>query len=304
VRCKILEKGCFDGIDLAFFDASDAISKEWVPEATKAGAWVIDSSATFRMEHDVPLVVPEINGDETLSVSRTGDRARIIAGPNCSTVQLVLALKPLHRTWGLKRVVVSTYQSVSGAGSEAVSELREQTRSVLDGANPEPRILNHRIAFNCIPHIGGFKDGGYTSEELKVIQESRKILGIPGLRITATAVRVPTLAGHAECVNVEFERPFDLDEVRAALTRQAGVRVLDQPENGIYPLNETSPGDAVEAAAGRDATYVGRLRVDHSQTNALHFWVVSDNLRKGAALNALQIGEWLLKRGIFGTLPT
>jgi aspartate-semialdehyde dehydrogenase len=302
-KMQVLKKGCFAGIDVAFFDASDAVSKEWVPEAAAAGAWVIDNSATFRLDDDVFLLVPEVNGEllekKLATAKKSGEplspRSRILTGPNCSTVQMVVALQPIHKNWGLKRVVASTYQATSGAGSAAMDELTQQTADVLKKAPVEPKAFAHQIAFNCIPHIGGFGDDSYTSEEKKIIAESRKILGLPGLRISATAVRVPTLACHGESVNVECEKPFKISEVRSALEAQAGVVVQDDPTRKIYPM--AAPGEAswVEGAAGRDAVYVGRIRKDDSIDNGLHLWVVSDNLRKGAALNAVQIGEILVR---------
>jgi aspartate-semialdehyde dehydrogenase len=300
-KCQVLEKGCFDGVKIAFFDAADAISKEWVPQAAESGAWVVDNSATFRTESDLPLLVPEVNGqliEPLLAAARSGRataRNRILAGPNCSTVQLVVALKPILTQWGLKRVVVSSYQSASGAGSAAMDELAEQTQGVFNGKPVPPKAFAHQIAFNCIPHIGGFKDDGYTSEEQKIIAESRKILGLPSLRISATAVRVPTLSCHGETVNIECERPFELGQVRDALRAQPGVVVQDEPTKGIYPMGNPGKASAVEGGSGRDAVYVGRIRRDASVENGLNLWVVSDNLRKGAALNAVQIGEILAK---------
>lgn len=298
--CQVMKKGCFKGIDIAFFDASDAISKEWVPEAAEAGAWVVDNSATFRMSEGSLLIVPEVNGELLEERIRRGVRElapseRIITGPNCSTVQMVVALKPLHAKWGLKRVVVSTYQSTSGAGSAAMEELSAQTMGIFNQKPVAPQAFTHQIAFNCIPHIGGFKDDDYTSEEQKIVAETRKLLGLPGLRISATAVRVPTFSCHAESVNVELDRPVTVAEARAALKAQAGVILLDEPAKNVYPLGVTSEGDRVEGATGRDAVYVGRVRKDPSLENGLNLWVVSDNLRKGAALNAVQIGEMLVR---------
>jgi aspartate-semialdehyde dehydrogenase len=273
VHCETLKPGCFTGTQIAFFDASDAVSKEWVPQAAEAGAWVVDNSATFRLDNDIPLIVPEVNGEILEQRVTTGGRStreRIITGPNCSTVQMVVALKPIRDSWGLRRVVVSTYQSVSGAGSAAMDELRYQTAEVLSGGVAKPQALAHQIAFNCIPHIGGFKDDGLTSEERKMVDESRKLLGVSDLRI-----------------NVECERPFELEDVRNAIRRQTGIILQDEPLKGLYPMSVTS--------AGRDAVYVGRIRRDTSVDNGLNLWVVSDNLRKGAALNAVQIGEVLVR---------
>ncbi len=300
VRVEALTPGCFDGVDFAFFDASDAVSQEWAPQAAKSGAWVIDNSAAFRMDPSVPLVVPEVNPEILVERAQKGRMAlsaqeRMIAGPNCSTVQLVVALKPIAHAWGLKRVVVSTYQSVSGAGTAAMEELAQQTAAVLQGEEKPHQIFAHRIAFNCIPQIGGVKENGYTSEEQKVILESRKILGLPDLKITATAVRVPAFSCHSESVNIETQRSFDVKEVRQSLERMSGVKVLDDPQHHVYPMNVTAPSDPVEGGTGRDAVYVGRIRRDESVENGLNLWVVSDNLRKGAALNAIQIGETLLQ---------
>ena len=299
VRCRVLKPGCFDGVQIAFFDASDAISKEWVPQAAAAGAWVVDNSATFRLEPDSLLLVPEVNGDLLearlkIASSKITSQQRILTGPNCSTVQMVVALKPIRDLWGIKRVVVSTYQSTSGAGTAAMEELSVQTVGMFNQQAVTPRAFTHQIAFNCIPQIGGFKDDGATSEERKIIQESRKLLGLPELRISATAVRVPTFSCHGESINVETERAVTADEARAALKAQPGVIVLDDPSKNIYPMGVTSAGDKVEGATGRDAVYVGRIRKDPSVEHGLNFWVVSDNLRKGAALNAVQIGEMLV----------
>ncbi len=302
-RCRKLEPGCFDGITLAFFDASDAVSREWVPRAAESGAWVVDNSAAFRMDEDIPLVVPEVNGEELRD--RLADephlnaKARIIAGPNCSTAQMVVVLKPIHSRWGLKRVVVSTYQSASGAGTAAMAELSAQAREALHGPGANrtsPRAFAHRIAFNCIPHIGGFRPDGYTGEETKMIEESRKILGLPSLRITATTVRVPTFTCHGESINVECERPLSADAVRLALHGSPGVKVVDEPARNAYPMgaSEEMPDVGVEPATGKDAVYVGRIRRDESVDCGINLWIVSDNLRKGAALNAVQIGEVLL----------
>jgi aspartate-semialdehyde dehydrogenase len=290
--CRVLKPGCFDGVDFVFFDAADSISKEWVPHALASGAWVIDNSSVFRMDEDVPLLVPEVNGD----ILKTPLKKKLIAGPNCSTVQMVVALKPIQENWGLKRVVVSTYQSTSGAGAAAMDELTEQTAGVFSQKKVPPKLFKHQIAFNCIPQIGGFKDSGYTSEEEKIVEETRKILRAPRLPVSATAVRVPTLSCHGESVNVECERRFELEEVRKALHGQEGVILQDNPENFVYPMGLSGEDSAVAGATGKDAVYVGRVRRDPSVENGLNLWVVSDNLRKGAALNAVQIGEILLSQ--------
>jgi aspartate-semialdehyde dehydrogenase len=309
-RCQTLKKGCFDGIDIAFFDASDAVSKEWSPQAAESGAWVVDNSATFRLDDDILLLVPEVNGELLKArlkkgVKNLSPRERILTGPNCSTVQMVVALKPIRDQWGIKRVVVSTYQSTSGAGAAAMDELSAQTAGVvarvaangrLDNLSPvPPKAFAHQIAFNCIPHIGGFQGDGYTSEEHKMVAESRKLLQLPALRISATAVRVPTFACHGESINVECERPVTADEARAALKAQPGIVLQDEPAQKTYPMSMPGETSHVEGAAGRDAVYVGRVRQDPSLESGLNLWVVSDNLRKGAALNAIQIGEMLVK---------
>jgi aspartate-semialdehyde dehydrogenase len=287
-----MKPGCFKGVDIAFFDASDAVSKEWVPRASEEGAWVVDNSASYRMESDVPLVVPEVNGklvEEKVKrgVKALSPRERIIAGPNCTTVQLVVALKPLADRFGLKRLVVSTYQSVSGAGTAAMEELETQTSAALNDELLPPKAFSHPIAFNCIPQIGGFKDDGYTSEEHKLMAETRKILGLPELRVSATAIRVPTLSCHGESVNVEFEKPVSVEAAREVLSKSPGIVIRDEPGKMVYPMG-------IEAA-GKDPVYVGRLRKDPSVGNGLNFWVVSDNLRKGAALNAIQVGEIIVR---------
>lgn len=298
-RCQALKKGCFAGVDIAFFDASDAVSKEWVPEAAEAGAWVIDNSATFRLDDDVLLLVPEVNGHLLQARLKKGaknlkPRERILTGPNCSTVQMVVALRPLRDKWGIKRVVVSTYQSTSGAGAAAMEELSEQTVGLFNQKKVAPKSFAHQIAFNCIPHIGGFKDDGYTSEEQKMMAESRKLLEMPHLRLSATAVRVPTFSCHGESINVECERAVTLEEARAALKAQPGVILQDEPDKKTYPMGAPGDDSHVEGASGRDAVYVGRVRKDPSVDHGLNLWVVSDNLRKGAALNAIQIGEMVI----------
>jgi aspartate-semialdehyde dehydrogenase len=253
------------------------------------------------MEKDIFLLVPEVNGEllearlKSKALSDFSPRERILAGPNCAAAPLTVALKPIRDRWGIKRVVVSSYQSVSGAGSAAVEELSIQTVGMFNQQPISSKVFPHQIAFNCIPHIGGFKEDGSTGEEQKIVEETRKILDLPELRISATAVRVPTFSCHAESVNVECEHPFVLEEVRAALEAQSGIIIQDNPKKNIYPLGMTCGNDPVESATGRDAVYVGRIRKDSSVEYGLNLWVVSDNLRKGAALNAIQMGEILLK---------
>ncbi len=290
-KVEILTKECFAGIDYAFFDAADEISKEWVPIAREAGVCVIDSSGTYRMQANIPLIVPEVNG-EILKIMKSDGKlsGALIAGPNCTTVQLVMALKPLHERFGLERVIVSTYQAVSGAGAAAVEELTSQTSLVLGGGKPTAKILKHPIAFNCIPQIGSFlsgEDEGSTSEEKKVILETRKILGLPNLAVACTAIRVPAIACHSESVLCEFKNIPDVAGAREALARFPGVTVTDSPQDFSYPMNlKNAHGDSVD---------VGRIRLDPSSPRGLQFWVVSDNLRKGAALNAIQIAEAILR---------
>jgi aspartate-semialdehyde dehydrogenase len=243
---------------------------------------VIDDSGVFRMDTDVPLVVPEVNAHALQSMPRG-----IVAIPNCTTTPLVMALKPLHEAVGVKRVVVTTFQSVSGTGAAAMDELIDQTRNLMAFRDVKSEVYPYQIAFNLLPHIGSFNDGGDCSEEVKIVKETRKILGAPALRVTATTVRVPVLRCHSEAINVELERPLRANEARAALAAMPGVIVYDDPAKKLYPM----PLDAT----GKDEVYIGRVREDESITNGLNLWVVSDNLRKGAALNAIQIVECLVK---------
>ncbi|MEW6081327.1 MAG: aspartate-semialdehyde dehydrogenase [Bacillota bacterium] len=275
----------FRGVDLAFFCAGTGISRSLAPEAVKAGAVVVDKSNAFRMDPAVPLVVPEVNPEAMMN------HRGIIASPNCSTIQMVVALKPLHDAATLTRVVVTTFQSVSGTGKDAVDELVIQSRQVLDGMTPSPLVYPHQIAFNLLPHIDSFDPQGYSGEEMKMVKETQKILGLPGLPIAATCVRVPVAVSHSESVLVETARPLGPAEARRVLSGSKSIVVLDDPASGIYPM-------PVEAA-GKDEVFVGRIRQDLFQDNALHFWVVSDNLRKGAATNAVQIAEALLTKGLF-----
>ncbi len=280
---EVLKANSFTGIDLGLFSAGGSVSTEFAPLAVAAGAVVVDNTSVFRMEPDIPLVVPEVNAKEIVNYKTRG----IIANPNCSTIQLVVALKPLHDAARIKRVVVSTYQSVSGAGRKAMEELSQQVAALFNGKEIEKAKFPHQIAFNCIPHIDAFMDGGYTKEEWKMIEETRKILGEPNLAITATTVRVPVFCSHSESVNVETYVKLSANEARRILREAPGVIVADEPENNVYPM-------AIDAA-GKDATYVGRIREDRSVANGLNLWVVSDNLRKGAALNAVQIAEILIR---------
>ena len=275
-----LGAGSFAGIDIALFSAGGSISKQFAPAAVQAGAVVIDNSSAFRMDDDVPLVVPEVNPADV------SWHKGIIANPNCSTIQMVVVLKPLHDAAGIKRVVVSTYQAVSGTGKRAVAELLAQTKAVLAGDLPIAEVYPRQIAFNVLPHIDVFLDDGYTKEEWKMEVETKKIMGDDSIAVTATCARVPVLVGHSEAVNIETERALSVKDARDLLVRAPGVEVVDDPAGALYPL-------AVDAA-GRDPSYVGRIRRDATVPHGLNFWIVSDNVRKGAALNAVQIAELLL----------
>lgn len=270
-------------IDIAFFSAGAEVSRHFAPIAAKAGAVVIDNSSAFRMEPDIPLVVPEVNPEDI------GRHKGIIANPNCSTIQMVVALYPLHKVNPIKRIVVSTYQAVSGTGAAAVDELTAQAKQVLDGQTPAPHIYPHQIAFNVLPEIDVFMDNGYTKEEWKMVEESRKIMHADDLAISATCVRVPVFTGHSEAVSVEFTDIISTDEVERILGKAPGIRVLDDPTISLYPQPWS--------AAGSDEVFVGRIRQDASLPRGLVMWIVADNLRKGAALNAVQIAEEGIKRG-------
>ena len=272
----------FKGVDIVLSSPGAKVSAESSPRAAKAGAVVIDNTSYFRMDPDVPLVVPEVNPQAIAGWTKKG----IIANPNCSTIQMVVALKPLHDAATLTRVVVSTYQSVSGAGKEGLDELFNQTKSVFVANPMEPKKFTKAIAFNVIPHIDVFMDDGSTKEEWKMVVETKKILD-PKIKVTATCVRVPVFVGHSEAVNMEFERPLDETEARAILSRAKGVRVLDRREDGGY----VTPAEI----AGEDGVFVSRIRNDSTIENGLNMWVVSDNVRKGAALNAIEIAEHLIK---------
>ncbi len=279
---QTLTEASFEGVDFALFSAGGSVSAKYVPHAVKSGAVCIDNTSHFRMFPDVPLVVPEVNAHAL----RT--HKGIIANPNCSTAQLVLVLKAMHDVATLKRVVVSTYQSVSGAGKEAIEELEGQARRNLSGGEYPPKEFTKPIAFNLIPQIDVFLDNGYTKEEIKMIEETRKIMGLPDLRITATAVRVPVFVGHSESINVELEKPLSPDQAREALSRFPGIAVMDDPKSHDYP----TPREI----AGQDPVFVGRIRQDMSVPHGLDLWCVADNLRKGAALNAVQIAQALIKQ--------
>ena len=283
LKVKNLEHFDFAGWDMALFAAGSEVSKVHAPRAAQAGCTVIDNSSLYRMDPDVPLIVPEVNAEAISGYTRKN----IIANPNCSTAQLVVALKPLHDAAKIKRVVVATYQSVSGAGKEGMDELFEQSRNIFVGDANEPKKFTKQIAFNVIPHIDTFLDDGSTKEEWKMVVETKKILD-PSIKLTATCVRVPVFVGHSEAVNIEFEREISADEARNILREAPGLMVVDKREDGGY----VTPIEAV----GEYATYVSRIREDSTVENGLSLWVVSDNLRKGAALNAVQIAELLGRR--------
>jgi len=285
LKVKALDYFDFRGIDIALMSAGSAVSKVWAPKIAETGCLVIDNASYFRMDRDVPLVVPEVNAH----VLENGIKKGIIANPNCSTAQLVVALKPLHDAATIKRVVVSTYQSVSGAGKEPMDELFRQTRAVFVADPMESKLFPKQIAFNVIPQIQEFKDSGYTNEEFKMMVETQKILD-PDIQLVATCVRVPVFIGHSESVNIEFEKPITAEKARSILREAPGVLVVDKREDGGY----VTPVEA----AGEDATYVSRIRKDPTVEHGLAMWVVSDNLRKGAALNAVQIAECLINRNL------
>src|SRR5688572_16063123 len=283
VKCQNIEHFDFAGWDIALFAAGSAVSKEYAPKAAAVGCVVIDNASLYRMDPDVPLIVPEVNPDAIDGYTAKN----IIANPNCSTAQMVVALKPLHDAATIKRVVVSTYQSVSGAGKAGMDELFEQSRAIFVGDKLEPRKFTKQIAFNVIPHIGGFLDDGSTEEEWKMVVETKKILD-PKIKIHATCVRVPVFVGHSEAINIEFENEMTADQAREILREAPGIMLVDKREDGGY----VTPVECV----GEYATYVSRVREDPTVENGLSIWVVSDNLRKGAALNAVQIAELLGRR--------
>jgi aspartate-semialdehyde dehydrogenase len=277
------EAGAFEGVDIALFSAGEAASLELAPEAVKRGCVCVDNSTAFRKSDVDPLVIPEVN-PEALESHRG-----IIANPNCSTIQMLVALKPIHDVFKIKRVVVSTYQAVSGSGQAAVDELHQQTRAFAEGGEMPVTVYPHQIAFNALPHIDVFESNGYTKEEMKMINETHKILD-PAIGVTTTTVRMPVVNGHSESLNIETEKPFDIDEVRAIFEKAPGVVVEDDPANNVYPMALT--------ATGKDPVYVGRIRRDESQDNTMNLWCVSDNLLKGAALNTVQIAGELIARNL------
>ncbi len=283
IAVQELTEESFKGMDIALFSAGGTASKKYAPLAAKDGCVVVDNSSTWRMDTKVPLVVPEVNPHAIAGYTKKG----IIANPNCSTIQMVLPINPIHKKYEIKRIVVSTYQAVSGTGKKAIDELFDQTRSMINFLDYEKKVYPHRIAFNCIPHIDVFLDNGYTKEEIKMVNETRKILEDDNIGITATTVRVPVYFGHSESVNIETEKEISADQVRSLLEKEPGIKVLDNPKKNIYPL-------AVDAA-GQDLTFVGRIRDDESVKNGINIWIVADNIRKGAATNAVQIAEILAK---------
>ncbi len=277
-----LETASYEGIDFALFSAGGSVSKAFAPKFVEAGAVVIDNSSAFRYDDDVPLVVPEVNPG-----ALAGHRG-IIANPNCSTIQLVVALKPIHDVAPIERLIVSTYQSASGAGQKGVWELWNAVKARVEGEQePSPSTFAHPLAFDVLPHIDVFQDNGYTKEEMKMVWETRKIMGLPDLDVSATCVRVPVLRSHSESVTLDLGRPLSAADAKQILSMAPGVKVWDEPSENRYPL--------ARLAEGGDDTWVGRVRNDNSRPNTLHLWVVSDNLRKGAALNAVQIAELLIR---------
>jgi aspartate-semialdehyde dehydrogenase len=281
---EVLDENSFKGIQIGLFSAGGSTSEKFAPIAAKAGCVVVDNTSAFRMVPEIPLVVPEVNPEDIALYKSRG----IIANPNCSTIQMVVALKPIHDAARIKRIVVSTYQAVSGTGKKAIEELELQTRAVMGGQKPVAKVYPHQIAFNCLPHIDVFLENGYTKEEMKMVNETKKILHDPGIAVTATTVRVPVFHSHSEAVNIETEKKITAAEVRKLLSTAPGVKVVDDPSFKIYPL-------AVDAAGGDD-TLVGRIREDESIPNGINLWVVADNIRKGAALNAVQIAEILIQK--------
>ena len=284
VTVQELTEDSFKGIDLALFSAGGGTSLKFAPIAAASGCVVVDNSSAWRMDPSVPLVVPEVNPDDV------NWHKGIIANPNCSTIQMVVMMKPLHDEAQIQRVVVSTYQAVSGTGNKAIVELLDQTPKVMAGEPVEPAVYPHQIAFNCLPHIDVFLEDGYTKEERKMVDETKKIMGDDSIAVSATCVRVPVQNSHSESVNLHFARPLSVERACELLAAAPGVTLMDDPANKVYPMPIL--------ASGKDDTYVGRIRLDPTAPNAMNFWVVADNLRKGAALNAVQIAELLAQRDL------
>lgn len=284
VTVQELKEDSFKGIDIGLFSPGGSVSLKFAPIAAASGCVVIDNTSAFRMDPDVPLVVPEVNEHAIAGYKKKG----IISNPNCSTIQMVVALKPLHDVAKIKRVVVSTYQAVSGTGQKAIKELEAQVLAIYNQKTIEKKVYPHQIAFNVLPHIDSFLDTGYTKEEMKMVNETKKIMEDDSIAVTATTVRVPVFYGHSESVNIEFEREMTPDMARKLLRKAPGVKLVDDPSKNKYPL-------ALDAA-GKDDTFVGRIRVDDTVKYGLNMWVVSDNIRKGAALNAVQIAESLIAK--------
>ena len=283
IDVKELKENSFKGFDIALFSAGGGTSEKFAPFAARDGCVVVDNSSAWRMDPQVPLVVPEVNPHAIAQHTAKG----IIANPNCSTIQMVVALHPIHKKYGIKRIVVSTYQAVSGTGKKAIDELFDQTRAMINFLDYEKRVYPHRIAFNCLPHIDTFLDNGYTKEEVKMVNETRKIMEDDSIAVTATTVRVPVFFGHSESVNIETHEPVSVEDVRALLENAPGVQVMDDPGKNLYPL--------ATDAAGQDLTLVGRIRQDESIPNGINMWIVADNIRKGAATNTVQIAQILAK---------
>jgi len=281
---EVMQESSFAGMDIGLFSPGGSVSEKFAPIAGKAGCVVIDNTSAFRMDPQVPLVVPEVNAHAIAQYPKKN----IIANPNCSTIQMVVALKPIHDAVRIKRVVVSTYQAVSGTGRRAIKELESQVLAIYNNKEIEKSVYPHQIAFNCLPHIDVFFDNGYTKEEMKMVNETKKIMEDNSIQVTATTVRVPVFYGHSESVNIETERKITAVQVREILSKAPGVVVMDNPEKFEYPL-------AIDAA-GKDETFVGRIREDESIPNGINLWIVSDNIRKGAALNAVQIAEILIQK--------
>ncbi|SFM52453.1 aspartate-semialdehyde dehydrogenase [Thermodesulforhabdus norvegica] len=284
VPVQELTEDSFRDVDIALFSAGASVSRKFAPLAASQGCVVVDNSSAFRMDPDVPLVVPEVNPQALRN------HKKIIANPNCSTIQMVVALKPLQDAVGIKRIVVTTFQSVSGTGKKAIFELEQQVRGWVEGKAVPPSVYPHPIAFNCLPHIGSFLENGFSEEEMKMVNETRKIFEDPDIQVCATTVRVPVFYGHSESVNVELKGLLTVEEVRRLLEKAPGVVLVDNPDRAEYPLPLN--------AEGRDETFVGRIRKDPSVENGIVMWIVADNIRKGAATNAVQIAELLVKEGL------